>query len=254
MKARFNRFNSGITVLVLISIFAVPFIFWNFTFGFAAAWFLLFVFAGGWYYYIKKRKLKIIPLTLLVGFTGYIAFLPLTTRQLNNKQKEYYAKIKSGKELDTLEMWNLYGLHVTIIFAGAPVSPQASYEMIFMHFPDKDKKRIHYGDFFLQSEKLQKAMAKSDKGHLAWKPKDYNLTNPEHKVALALNPLDYEIRRYDDRIEYYMTVPMHWHYGVDVLTTWPVRLEVNESLFRYLEERKWLHMHWATWRHTEYVK
>jgi hypothetical protein len=250
---RINKFTVGIIILIITSIFAVPFIFWNFTFGFYAAWFLLFVFAGGWYYFLKKRKLKVIPITLLIGFIGYMAFLPLTTGTLNQKQREYYQKIKSGRELNLLEMWNLYGLHITIIFAGAPIAPQASYEMIFMHFPDKDKKRTHYSDFFLESKKLQQAMAKSDKGHLAWTLKDYYLTNPEHKVALALNPLDYEVRRYDDRIEYYMTVPLHWHYGVDVMLSWPVRFEVNESLMRYLEERKWLHMHWATWRHTEWL-
>ena len=254
MKERFNKFNSGIIILVFISIFAAPFIFWNFTFGFVAAWFLLLAFTSGWYYYIKKRKLKVIPLTILIGFIGYIAFLPLTTSHLNNKQKEYYSKIKSGKGLNTLEMWNIYGLHITMVFAGIPVSPYAAWEMFLLHFPDDDKVRVFHSDFFLQSKKLQQAMKQNDKGHLAWKLKDYQLSNPEHKVALVLNPLDYEVKRHNDRIEYIMKVPMHWHYGVDVLTTWPVRLEVNESLFRYLEEKKWLHMYWGYWKHTEILK
>ena len=42
---RINKFTVGIIILIITSIFAVPFIFWNFTFGFYAAWFLLFVFA-----------------------------------------------------------------------------------------------------------------------------------------------------------------------------------------------------------------
>ena len=252
MKKETTKNRIGIALLIFISIFSIPFIVWNITFGFIAGYFLLTVFAGGGYYYMKRKRMRIIFLSLLTGFIGYLAFLPLTLSKLNEQQKVYYAKLKKTKELNKLEMWNLYGLHLTTAFAGLPVAPEAALEVILMHFPDKDKKRVFKSGFFLESKKLREAMAKSNKGHFNWKSKDFYLSSPEYRVSLALNPVDYEVKRFDDRLEYTVKVPVHWYYGiVKILDKSPFVIEVNESLFRYIEEKEWIHMYWAVWKHTE---
>ena len=251
MKTHINKFKIGIALLSFFSIFAIPFIIWNITFGFIVSLFLTIVFIGGWYYFLKKRKLKIIFWAIIIGFILYIIFLPLTSSHLNKKQKEYYSKIQSGKELNTKEMWNLYGFHITVIIAGIPTAPQASLEIFLMHFPTKDKHRTFHSDFFLDSPKLRRELAEKDSGVFNWRRVDFMVITPEHKVSSALNPAIYKVYRSKHKIEYNVTAPVFWHTATVTLVPWPIRLEINESLFQYLEKRNWLYGYYATWKYTK---
>lgn len=241
-------------ILALIVLFTTPFVLWNITNGFVAGFVMLLIMSGGLYFTFKKNKFKLVIYALLIGFISYILLLPLTFYKLNKNSDAYFAKIQSGKHLNVIEKWNIYGLNVTMTFVAFPFYPEAAIETFFMFFPDEDRIRVFHSDFFLKSDKLQKAFKVNDVAHFHWKLPDYNISSPEARVALALNPLDYEVKRYKNSIEYTMKVPGHFHKGEDVMySNKYFKVAIREDLFWYLEGEGWLFPYTIVWKYVEYL-
>ena len=243
-----------ITVLV-IALFALPFIVWNITFGFYIGYLLAVLFVVSLYLTYKRKKLRYTTAPILIGFIMYILMLPITLPQMNRTTAAYQERVSAGKHLNVMEKWNIYGMNITMLTVTYPFFPEGSKEAFLMMIPDKDGVREFKGDFFMKSKMMRKAFNKSDKGRVRWYQKHYRLTNEEVRVALALNICNYEIKRTKEFTEYKVTVPIAYpkRYRSTFLKE-PVEIRVEEGLFRYLEEQKWLFAYDAVWTHRVDIK
>jgi hypothetical protein len=242
--------TTKLITITILSIIFVPFIFWNLTFGFWAGPVLALLYFFGIYYSRKRKSLKPVFTALAAGFILYIVMLPVTTYQLNMKNKKYHQIIKSGESLNVIQKSNVYGLTMLMGTVALPLFPEAAIETLLMAIPDNDKVRHFKSDFFMQSEKLQKHFKTVGGGHFTWTLKDYHFNSDEARVALTLNPLDYRIIKTDSEIIYEMRVPCHFHYGVDILIkTDFMTAAVDEYVIRHLEDEGWLFPYTAVWTH-----
>lgn len=239
-------------ILYSIALLAFPFVIWNITFGFIAGYVLLILFVAGLYYAIKKASLKPVFISILVGFVAYLAMLPVTMPQMNNKTASYQERVSNGEDLSFIEKWNVYGISITASVIAYPFFPEVSKEFLLMMFPAENGVREFESDFFMKSERMQEAFKKSNKGKVEWYQKHYNIFNPESRVALAFNPCKYEINKTGKGTEYKVFVPVRYPKRCrSTMLKEPVEIRVEEGLFRYLEEEGWLFGYDAVWTYMD---
>ena len=239
-------------ILGCITLAFLPFVIWNVTFGFVAGYILLALLTAGLYFSIKRNRLKPIFISLLVGFVLYLALMPVTMPQMNNKTAAWQERISNGGHLSFIEKWNVYGISITASVVAFPFFPEASKEFLYMMVPAKNGLRTFEGDFFMQSKKLQDAFKQSDKGKVVWYQKHYNIRNAESRVALALNACTYEIIRTEKETTYKAAVAVRYPKKCrSTMLKEPLEIRVEEGLFRYLEEEGWLFGYNAVWIYVE---
>ena len=243
----------NLIAVVVLGILIVPFVVWNVLFGLIVAIPLVALFTFGYWRVIKHKGFKWVYYSIAIGFVIYLLALPVTTRQINHKQDTYYSIIKSGGELNNMQMFNMYGYHAVMVTVAYPIFPEASYVSSRMMFPHEWELEKHGNDFLKKSDKLMAVLDKAEgKGHFNWKLADYNILSDEAGIALAINPVDYEVIRTDDTVEYRITVPLHYHKGLDVLfKSKLLTIQVQEDILWYMARRGWLHEGVLTWVYTE---
>ena len=196
----------------------------------------------------KKRKLLFALLTLMIlllvnGFYYVFHGQDLSAR-----------KLSQGKELNLYEKCSIYSMHVALWTLGWPLSPQAARECLMLHFPQKDTVSMKMA---LTSPRLEKAMhSLVDKPigasvEVSWDGnKAYSLSNPEHKVAIAVNPCRIEKRIREGNscgFDIYSTM-LYPKRSNTVITIGAIRIPIQEGLFRYLQEEGWLSRFTAVYR------
>jgi hypothetical protein len=223
---------------------------------------LVIAFVGGVIAVFVHKDFKMVLKFFGAAFIAYIILLPITTSQLNQMQTRYFATIKNGKELNVIQKFNIYGYHGIMVTIGVFLYPEVSVGAFLMMFPTGDDELIKSNgdnrtvdgfDFFLDSPKLMNHFKTHKSGTFNWKLEDYELGSPEARTALTLNPLEFKLTETEESIFYELTVPMHYHRGVDtVVKSKLITIEVREDLFWYLARRGWLHEYMLTWTYTQY--
>jgi hypothetical protein len=241
-----------IIILTFLNIIFFPFVLWNLTFGFVIGYILLLIFILGLIRAIKKKKLAPALLALLGGFVIYLLLLPVTMPQMNKKTASYQERVSSGEHLNFIEKWNIYGLSITASLVAYPFFPEVSKEFLLMLFPTDNDMREFRSGFFMKSQKMQEAFKNSNKGSVEWYQKHYNIFNPESRIALALNPCKYEIKKTDEGTIYKVIAPVRYPKRCrSTMLKEPVEIRVEEGLFRYLEDEGWLFGYDAIWTYID---
>ena len=117
-------------------------------------------------------------------------------------------------------------------------------------FKTDDGTRVFEDDFFMESQKVRDAI-KNKTSRVSWSGSEYILGNKESRYALALNPCNLVIKEFEGFSE--ITVEVQVAYPEKsraVLLKVPFEIAVEEGLFHYLQEEKWLHPYKAIWKTT----
>lgn len=204
-----------------------------------------------------KKTIKITILALLVLIAAVLVNTCLYVFVGQHRSAE---KLSKGQELSLYECCGIYATHLTMSFVGYPIAPEAARECLKLHFTDRDTVYFRRHDFS-GSEKLKDAhhqlLDKPDGSsvRISWNGnKDYSPFSSEHRLAIAANPctltkvsyLDYE-HFYD---EYLYTLTTSTEYPKQSRTEFNFRkfkIVINEGLFRYLQDKGWLHKYTAVY-------
>jgi len=236
-------------IVITLLLLTLPFVLWNVTvapiIGIAllAIWFVIS------YVLYKNGNLGTIFAFGGLAVVFYLIMLPLLFSSITAMSSDYNSKIQRGKELTPIEVWNIYGLHLAMIGAAAPIYPELSLEVLLMHVPNKSDTIVFHDDFFLKSDKLRHMLETSNEGICRWKHSDFYLGASESRVALALTPTKYKVIKDGDNITYETSILV----GYNPKAWAPLikdTLIVHESLFYYLEKIGLLHRYMAIWRTT----
>ena len=222
----------------LLKIIFIPFIVWNLTINPIIGLVLMSVMIFFW-----KRVYR----GIAVGAAAYIIMLPLLFNSITEMSKKYTDIINKDGDLNIVQTWNIYGLHLAAIGTAAPIFPEVSKEAFLMHIPKKKNDTIEFkSDFFLKSKKFRQAIKKSSTGIVRWKYADYNILSNEARVALALCPAKY--RTIKNGYEASILVGYNPKVHATFIDTKYVKLSINEALFYYLEKKGLLFRYVAIWR------
>lgn len=234
---------------VLISFFSILFFSW------LAAWEtylgylgLLILFFGIIFWRLKGIKFLYASLFSLVIFIGVL--FPQSLDIYNQKTDEYMKKIDSGQELSFKEKASIYGLNFFMSVFAFPIYPEVAKESFYLMFKTEDGTRVFEDDFFMGSQKIRDALTKKE-FKVTWSGSEYILGNEESRYALALNPCNLRSKEFEDYSEVSVEVPIRYpeKYRA-VLLKVPFEIAVEEGLFHYLQEEKWLHPYKAIWKAT----
>lgn len=245
----------------LLILILTPLLIWTLTFKLVIGLVLLILYITS-IILIKKEKILLFYTILALSVTMFIVMLPLTMVQINLKQERYNKAIQEGVGLTFIEKFNVYGLHAVMVSTGVFIYPEVSIASALMMLPhskntilsgNNTKHRTINGlTFFKKSKKLMTVLNSSNNGHFAWKLNDYRMNSDESRVALALNPVDYEVIKNNNKLTYKLTVPVHYCKGIDVLyDSKYIKIQIREELFKYLAKEKWLYPYWLTYNYSE---
>ncbi len=140
-------------------------------------------------------------------------------------------------------------MHMAVCMFGWPLSPEAAGEVFRMSFPwNRGKSVLKENDFFMDSPTVQKALKGLQEGQrkmIAFKGETaYNTANPDHRVALAVNPGFLYKKDGKVYLESYAHYP---YYSATPITIFGSKIIIHEGLFHYLEEIGWMHPYTMTW-------
>ena len=234
---------------ILISIGSLVF------FGWLASWEtylgylgLVILFFGIIFWNTKGITYLYVSLFSLFVFT--LVLFPQSLNRYNQKTDEYMGKIESGQELNFKEKASIYGLNFFMSVFAFPIYPEVAKESFYLMFKTEDGTRVFEDDFFLGSQKIRDAL-NNKTSRVAWSGSAYILGNSESRYALALNPCNLAIKGFEDFSEISVEVPVAYpKKSRAVLLKVPFEIAVEEGLFHYLQEEKWLHPYKAIWKTT----
>jgi signal transduction histidine kinase len=234
---------------ILVSLFSILFFSW------LAAWEtylgylgLLILFFGIVFWRLKGIKFLYASLFSLFIFTGVL--FPQSLNRYNQKTDEYMNKIETGQGLNFKEKASIYGLNFFMSVLAYPIYPEVSKESFYLMFNTEDGTRVFEDDFFMGSQKIRDAI-KNKNSRVAWRGSEYLMGNKESRYALALNPCNLDAKEFEDYSEVSVEVQVAYpeKYRA-VLLKVPFEIAVEEGLFHYLQEEKWLHPYKAIWKAT----
>ena len=234
---------------VLISFFSILFFSWLATWETYLGYLgLLILFFGIIFWNRKGITYLYGSLLTLFIFTGVL--FPQSLNRYNQKTDEYMNKIESGQELNFKEKASIYGLNFFMSVIAFPIYPEVAKESFYLMFKTEDGTRVFEDDFFMGSQKIRDAITQK-KSKVAWSGSEYILGNKESRYALALNPCSLKVKKFEDFSEVSVEVPIRYpeKYRA-VLLKVPFEIAVEEGLFHYLQEEKWLHPYKAIWKTT----
>ena len=233
----------------LISIGSLVFFGWLATWGTYLGYLgLVILFFGIIFWRLKGIKFLYASLFSLFIFTGVL--FPQSLNRYDQKTDEYMNKIESGEELNFKEKASIYGLNFFMSVFAFPIYPEVAKESFYLMFKTEDGTRVFEDDFFMGSQKIRDAITQK-KSKVAWSGSEYILGNKESRYALALNPCSLKVKKFEDFSEVSVEVPIRYpeKYRA-VLLKVPFEIAVEEGLFHYLQEEKWLHPYKAIWKTT----
>ena len=206
---------------------------------------------------IAKKIIKITFLTLLALIATVLVNTCIYVFAGQNKSVE---KLSKGQELSLYECCSIYATHLTMCFVGYPIAPEAARECLKLHFTDRDTIYFNWHNFS-GSKKLEEAhrqlIDKPDGSsvRISWNGnKDYSPFSGEHRLAIAANPCTLTKIRY---LEFECFPDEYW-YTITTSTEYPkysrtefnfkkFKIVFNEGLFRYLQDKGWLHKYTAVY-------
>ena len=161
-------------------------------------------------------------------------------------QDKSMKKLRNGKELNLYEKCSIYSMHVGLWTLGWPMSPQAARECFMLHFPQKDTVSIKMEFSSPRIEAVVRALKDCPIGSstsISWNGNEaYSFANPEHKVAIAVNPCRV-VKEWQEGYLYECSVYSLMQYpkqSSTVISIGAIRIPIQEGLFRYLQDDGWL--------------
>ncbi len=198
----------------------------------------------------RLKGVKYLNASLVSLFIFTIALFPQSLNIYTTKSADYLARIESGQKLTFKEKASIYGLNFFMSIVAYPIYPEVAKESFYLMFKTEEATRVFEDDFFLGSERIQKAL-KNKKSEVAWSGSEYILGAKETRYALALNPCKLRTKEFENFSEISVEVPVCYpkKYRA-VLLKVPFEIAVEEGLFHYLQKEKWLFPYKAVWRAT----
>ena len=234
-------------LLIAINFLLILIFFWISAWGILLGYLGLITILSGIFFWIRKRALFMLFSWVLLFFITLLLFSnSLTTYK--KKSAVYLEKINSGKRLNTTEKASIYGLNILMCIAAYPLYPEVSKESLYLMFKSDNNIREFESDFFLNSKKIKSALV-NKRTHVSWPLNNYVLGHPESRFALALNSCELKYAESLGFTELSAVVNIKYDKKtVAVLMQKPFRITVEEGLFYYLQEEKWLHPYKAVWK------
>lgn len=185
--------------------------------------------------FLKKLGITFVILSVIVFANGcYFVF---------DGQFKAAEKIKNKQELNLYEISSIYTMHMAICTIGWIYSPEATKEIIAMCFKkNRNIDKYVENDFFLESPKVQQAVQNLRPGvekRVAFTDSCYSLFDPNHTVALAVNPGFLKIE--GSRLTFRAPINYPTYSLTKIYVTKNKYILIHESLFDYLERVGVLH-------------
>ena len=209
---------------------------------------LVILFFGIVFWRLKGIKFLYASLFSLFIFTGVL--FPQSLNIYTTKTAEYMAKIDSGKDLSFKEKASIYGLNFFMCVIAFPIYPEVAKESFYLMFKTEDGRRVFEDDFFMESQKIKDGLKKRDSS-VSWSMSEYVCGNKESRYALALNPCNLSIKKFENFTEITLEVAVTYDKTTRaVLVNDPFEIAVEEGLFHYLQKENWFHPYKAIWKTT----
>lgn len=185
--------------------------------------------------FLKKLGITLVILSVIVFANGcYFVF---------DGQFKAAEKIKNKQELNLYEISSIYTMHMAICTIGWIYSPEATKEIIAMSFKkNRDIEKYVENDFFLESPKVRQAAQNLTPGvekRVAFTDSCYSLFDPNHTIALAVNPGFLKIE--GNRLTFRAPIDYPTYSLTKIYVTKTKYILIHESLFDYLERVGVLH-------------
>lgn len=172
-------------------------------------------------------------------------------------QEKSKKKLQQGKELNLYECCSIYSMHTAVWMFGWTFAPEAAKECFFLHLPYTQGDTLDFNpNKIINSQKINTAinsLASKPLGssvYVTWDGnKDYALSSPEHRAAIAINPCKITKNKPSElAIKYYsnadfieITSPMVYpKYSRTIFDLGKFKIVIHEGLFRYLQDKGWL--------------
>lgn len=235
--------------LALISIFSFFLFSWLATWGTYLGYLGLVILVFG-LVFGRLKGVNYLYASLFFLFIFTIVLFPQSLNRYNQKTDEYMGKIESGQELNFKEKASIYGLNFFMSVVAYPIYPEVAKESFYLMFKTEDGTREFEDDFFMGSQKIRDAITQK-KSNVAWSGSEYVLGNKESRYALALNPCNLDIKKFEDYSEISVEVQVAYpEKSRAVLLKVPFEIAVEEGLFHYLQKENWFHPYKAIWKTT----
>lgn len=201
-----------------------------------------------------KKKILFALIALLILLFGNGCYYVFSGQ---NRSAE---KLRQGKDLNLYEKCSIYTMHIALWSLGWPMSPQAARECFMLHFPQKDTVSLRMD---LSSPRISAAVRSlKDKAvgssvGLTWNGNEaYSLENAEHIVAIAVNPCRIVKEWQEGHLYtcYVYSVMQYPKQSNTVITVGSFRIHIQEGLFRYLQDKRWLSCFVARYRIGNYAE
>ena len=172
-------------------------------------------------------------------------------------QEKSMKKLQQGKELNLYECCSIYSMHMAVWMFGWTFAPEAAKEYFFLHLPYTQGDTIDFKvNKITNSRKINTAINSlvskpiGSSVYVTWDGnKDYALSSPEHRAAIAINPC--KVTKIDTpkwMVEYSLNVnyieitsPMIYpKYSRTTFDLGKFKIVIHEGLFRYLQDKGWL--------------
>lgn len=238
-------------LIVLPSILLLLMSIWSISFGFISGYLGFLLILLGIFFGIKLKSFKIILIIPLIWILINTIFILNTSKTYESKRIEYFNKVMKNEDIGFFAKCNIYGLNIIMSIVALPIYPEVALESLCLIFPTKNKVRYFHSNFFLESKRICKALSPEnyrDNVIVRWNVSDYILGNTEARYALALNPCELNMINKKNELFYSAKVKVKYPTKSEVvLIKKPVRIVIEEGLFRYLQDVGWFHPYDAIW-------
>jgi len=234
-------------ILLLVNFVLILIFLWITTWGILLGYLGLIIILTGVILWMRKRVRLMYFSWGLLFLTILFLFNPSLTKYYS-KTNAYIEKIDNGKGLNTTEKISIYGLNIFMCLAAYPLYPEVAKESLYLMFKSEKKIREFESGFFMNSPKIKRAF-QNNQTRVDWSASNYVMGHQESRYSLALNPC--ELTRVESARFTEFSVAVYVNYSNKteaVLMRTPFKISVEEGLFYYLQEEKWLHPYTAVWK------
>lgn len=193
-----------------------------------------------------KKTLLVIATIFAIVFTNGVYYV-------FKGQFKSQEKLSAGKELNIYECCSIYSMHMALWMFGWPLAPEAASECFVLHFKfsgDRFSGPTSRKSLKVLSPKTVKILKSLEYAPMntsircAWDGNEaYALSSKEHRAAIALNPCAIEktTKYAEEPFCYVISSPMLYpKYSNTRFNLGAFTITINEGLFRYLQDHKWL--------------
>lgn len=240
--------NFFAVLLVLAYVFLI---FWTYCYGLYVGYLLLTAFLACIIIFMFNRNLAQAMKFLLLGALLFLLLSPFNIRQYNSRAENLQLRINRHQELSTREKLGIYGCFLMLTFFDIVPFPEVGQENFYLLFDHHGRAREFHSNAFLRAPSIARAVKTRHRGEITWNKWRY-VFNSDFRYILAFNHCSLRVIRKNGEntvaLSTYFGYPQnHTTIHASHIFGGIFAFRVDEGLFWYLQQKRWLHPYTAVW-------